>query len=528
MSNKIFDEVEMITPDTNQFDLTHDRKLSLNMGVLYPILVAETIPGDSMRITPQVFLKMAAMLFPIMHRVDVYCHFFWTPLRVLWRNWEKFIMSAPTDTPIVRPYITDTTVEPNTPLPVTVGSFFDHLGLPTATTIKEEIIIFPIHAYYRIFNEYYQDQNNDSNYVDWRDTLEALTRLDGLIDPNQILPLAVNYADLPLLSRAWEHDYFTSVAPTTQKGPTVTIPVTLNDLPVEVYSILRMSDDTPPTVDAALGNLGSGLVHQGGSVDAFMKMIGLAESSGASLDGSINQLRVSYALQRYYEHNMRTGTRYREGIRGIWGVNLRDNTIDRPQYVGGFKNNVVISEVLQTSSTNEDTALGDYAGHGVMLSEGNEFSFFADDHGILMGIMSVLPKTAYFQGISKMWTRKEPTDWYRPEFAHIGEQAVLNRELYYDPALTDNQDVFGYLPNGTELKTIPSSVHGQFRTTLLPWHLARTFANRPELNEDFIYVDPAETKRIFAVTDPEVDSLFAHVFFRIKANRKIPFFSTPM
>jgi len=210
-----------------------------------------------------------------------------------------------------------------------------------------------------------------------------------------------------------------------------------------------------------------------------------------------------------------------------FGEQLKDYRINRPEYLGGIKNNIVISEVLQTSATSGASALGDYAGHGTGVVSGNIIKFRSPEHGWILGLLSVMPVTAYFQGINRKLSRNGYLDYYWSEFAHIGEQAIESKELYYDTAETHEQNIatFGYIPRYSEYKYNPSEVHGNFRTDMLDFHLARNFASRPELNEEFIYA--IDDKRIFAVTEEGVNSLYAHVYFNVMAKRKIPFFSNP-
>lgn len=518
MAKNPFTQIIVETPATNTFDLSHDNKLSLDMGKLYPVLVAETLPGDKWNISAESLIRMAPMTFPIMHRLDVTIHFFYVPKRICWENFPKYLEGEEIHPPYLSglPDLTQT-------FPVEVGSLPDYMGLPTTTNMLERISAIPFLAYARIYNEYYQDQNNDSGYKPLRDLLQGFLTKNGRLAPSDFEPLATEY-NFPIYKRAWEHDYFTSPLPFAQKGPAVRIPITLNDLPVEVYEALQFASGLPAIDGDVKTNTGL-IATDDGVTSEFIKFTGLASANDATIEGNINQLRVSYALQRFYETNARSGTRYNELIKARWDVNIGDDRISRPEYIGGVKNNIVISEVLQTSSTSTESALGQYAGHGSAMLSGNRISYYCPEAGYIMGIMSILPKTAYFQGIHRHWQRFSILDEYNPEFAHIGEQPVKNKELYYDNALTDNNDEFGYMPYGSELKYIPSGVHGQFRTTMLDWHLARKFDTRPTLSEDFIYCN--DDKRIFAVTDPDINSFFAHVYFDITAKRKIPYYSIP-
>lgn len=515
-----FNRVRVDVPNTNKFDLSLDNKLTLDMGKLYPVLVQDTIPGDHFKITPEMLIRFAPLVFPIMHRIDATIHFFYVPNRIIWENWPKFL-AGENHTP---PYFQGNN-DVDGELAVPVGSLFDYLGLPLSTNIKEPVDALPWMAYLRIYNEYYQDQNNDSFYTTIRDTCEALKTMDGLINKdNWPVDNLESYADINMIwNRAWEHDYFTSALPYAQKGDAVNIPMSML---VEVTEARRISDDAIPTGSDVLldgaGNITASGYGVGGSTDPT-KLIG----QSTEITGTINQLRVAMQLQKFLEKNARSGTRYNELIKAHFGVNIGDDRISRPEYIGGIKNNIVISEVLQTSQTNETSPLGDYAGYASGLIGGNTISYYCPEHGYIMAILSVVPKTAYFQGIPRKFSRRTFQDYYWQEFAHIGEQSILNKELYYDTADTTevNNAEFGYIPRYSEYKYNPSEVHGNYRTDMLDFHLARNFGSRPSLNEEFIYVN--DDKRIFAVTQEDVNSLYAHIYFNIEADRKIPFFTDP-
>jgi hypothetical protein len=250
-----------------------------------------------------------------------------------------------------------------------------------------------------------------------------------------------------------------------------------------------------------------------------------AETDGLELQPTtINDLRRAFRLQEWLEKNARGGTRYIENILTHFGVKSSDKRLQRPEYITGVKSPVVISEIVNTTGQTEGLPQGNLAGHGVSVSSGRSGSYFCEEHGYIIGIMSVMPKTAYQQGIPKTFLKNDTLDYFWPSFAHIGEQPVTNNEIYAYTASAE--DTFGYVPRYAEYKYMPSRVAGDFRTTLDYWHLGRKFATQPSLNSAFVNCDA--TKRIFAVDDPEGDSLYCHVLNKIKAVRPMPKFGTPM
>lgn len=510
-------QIRVETPNSNQFDLSFDSKLTLDMGKLYPVLCQETLPGDYYNITPEMMIRLSPMIAPVMHKIDARIHYYFVPYRLLWKNWDKFLAGED----YVKPYIQGTT---DTLLPVQDGSFLDYLGLPTTPNMKEKIDFGPIMAYFQIYNNYYQDQNNDPTFTAVRNKLETLFEKNGLITPADLFDGPDDDYSFDLFQCAYEHDALTSCLPFAQKGDAVNIPLQL----VQLVGDTTVTNVINGDID---GNLiaDNGLIATAGTPPELTFLTGTTtiDGAGAELAGTINQLRTAFATQKFLELIARTGTRYNELIEGTWGEDIGDARINRPQYIGGIKNNVVISEVLQTSQSDEATAqpLGQYAGHGTTYIEGNNVNYKCVEHGFIIGLMSILPKTAYYQGLHPKFTRQSYLDYPIPQFYHIGEESVKNKEVYYDNTLTNLDDDFGYRPRNTLHKMNQSEVHGQMRSSLLYWHLARKFDNQPVLNDEFIYVK--NDKRIFAVEDDETDSYIAHIYHNINANRKLPIFSTP-
>jgi hypothetical protein len=508
MAKNLFNSVKMTKPQKNVFDLTHDVKLSANMGELTPILTMECVPGDKFDLSCESMIRFAPMTAPVMHRMDVTMHYFFVPNRILWDNWEPFITNA--NSGIVPPYIVmDNYWNTNASLIAAKSTqFADYLGIPPFSgTTSTQVSALPFAAYQAIYNEYYRDQNLVSpvNYK----------LIDGANDPS--FPRLVELTTLR--KRAWEHDYFTASLPFAQKGPAVDIPLGSVSGEAEVYvnnaSAGTTLDGTP--YDISVDNNSSTLPIGANQLFASADSMEVQPTT-------INELRRAFRLQEWLEKNARGGTRYIENILAHFGVKSSDARLQRPEYITGVKSPVVVSEVLQ-SGQSDTTPQGNMAGHGISVSSGRSGSYYCEEHGYIIGIMSVMPKTAYQQGIPRTFLKNDPLDYFWPSFAHIGEQEVQLQELY---AYTANkEDTFGYVPRYAEYKYMPSRVAGDFRTTLDYWHLGRIFANEPALNEEFIQCTPEDTSRIFAVEDPDVQKLYCHVLNKIKAVRPMPKFGTP-
>jgi hypothetical protein len=496
----IFNVVKMFKPTRNVFDLTHDVKLSCRMGELVPIMATDVVPGDKFNISAEALVRFQPLLAPVMHRFDVSIHYFFVPNRILWPNWEKWIVDESSN--INAPYLTLSTS--NTPTTINqTYPLFGYLGIQVGgtTTANMNINALPFAAYQAIYDEYYRDQN--------------------LIQPvgYKLNDGANNVTSwYTIRTRAWEHDYFTSCLPWAQKGSSVDIPIGTISGDAEVKLNNAATNNTTltgtnvsPVVDYQVASGGVG-------ADKLF-----ADTSGLSVGATtINDLRKAFRLQEWLEKNARGGTRYVESILSHFGVKSSDARLQRPEYITGVKTPVVISEVLNTSGVSGSPVQGNMAGHAVSVTSGGNGSYYIEEHGWIMGIMSIMPKTAYYQGTPRKFLKLDQLDYYWPTFANIGEQPVVKNELYAGTA--NGNDVFGYVPRYAEYKFENNRVAGDLALSLDFWHEARKFSSLPSLNQAFIECTPRND--IFAVKNTQ-DQIICQVLNKITAVRPMPKFGTP-
>lgn len=488
----------------SKFSLSNYKLFSCDMGELIPCGIYEVLPGDTAQHATSALVRAAPLLAPVMHPVNVRIHHWYVPYRLIWEDFEDFITGGPdgmdaSDYPTVD--MSWTAGSPPTGTGI-VGGLGDYLGVPTGID-GLTVSALPFRAYALIFNEWYRDQDLTSELViDFTSGADTTT-------------------NMLLQNIAWEKDYFTSARPWEQKGPAITIPIGTT-APVEgIDEDIQFSNETDATGRTMTTRAASsaqdriGLSAQPTATDdaRWANTALEADLSGAS-SVTVNVLREAMALQRYEENRARFGSRYVEYLRYL-GVRSSDARLQRPEYLGGGSHTIQFSEVLATAE-GASTDVGDLKGHGIAAMRSNRFRRFFEEHGVVISMMSVRPRSMYMQGLPKMWNRRVKEDFWQKELQHIGQQAVLNKELYAPHATPDG--TFGYQDRYDEYRRAESTVSGEFReSTLNYWHLARDFGSDPALNDTFVECVP--TERIFAA--PDNDVLYIMARHSVQARRMV-------
>ena len=517
--NKIFQQQRMSAPRMSAFDLSREQKLSCKLGELVPTYLEEVLPGDQFRVKTESLVRFAPMLAPIMHRVDVFMHYFFVPNRIIWNDWEEFISGDREGTGVDPVFPTVNANGSSFTTNAGIRKLSDYLGLPVDNIGNNLTPAFPVSslpfkAYQQIYNDYYRDAN-----------------LEDEVDTSSF----TNYCNLQY--RKWEKDYFTSALPYVQRGASVGVPIEPEYLAQsKVYNSVTntQSNINSPLRTSPTGNIDDGrLVFTESGIDKVARIENLA----SSLDFQINELRKASALQRWFEKQMLGGYRYVETIYSHFGVKSQDHRLQRAEYLGGGKQPVIISEVLNTSTAidyNPDTVDNTYmpqgtmTGHAVSAGETISFQTQIQEHGYIMGIMSIMPKPAYSQGVHRHWLRNDKFDYYWPELANLGEQEVKDVELMVTADAVTNDTTFGYQQRYAEYKYGQSTVHGDFRDTLHYWHMSRKFLGNPSLNTDFVECTPDSDNinDVFAVQDG-TDTCWVQLYHDVKARRPMPYFANP-
>lgn len=504
----------------SKFSLSHYRLFSGRMGMLMPIGITECLPGDTFQQATSVFLRCSPLVTPVMHPVHVTVHHWFIPTRLLWDDWEDFITGGPDGM--------NASIMPTIKAPAEkgfdVGTLADYMGIPTGIP-NLEVCALPFRAYALLYNECYRDQDLEQELPIFMESGEDTT------------------TNTELQRCDWARDYFTTARPWPQKGPAVSVPVNLTAAGEPTITGTVVGNGSPRfAVGSRTSRLGTfnssntetvwrDLTETGDDPaiaswsDPALK-VNINFQSGNPELGSvdINQLREAFALQRFEEHRALYGSRYVEYLRYL-GVKSSDARLQRPEYLGGSRQTIQFSEVLQTAPGGEDP-VGALKGHGIGAMRTNRYRRFFEEHGYVITVMMVRPISVYMQGLSRMWNRRVKEDYYQRELQHIGQQEVLTKELYAGNASGPTADdvVFGYQNRYDEYRWHESYVSGEFRNILNSWHMAREFANEPTLNADFINAVP--TTRIFAAQ--ENDTLYCMANHSIQARRLMPKHGNPI
>lgn len=546
----IFSSVPGTRVSRSTHGLSHQLKGSYQAGKLYPILTELAFPGDNWRIRMEQFVRTMPMIAPVMDRVDIKVDSFFVPIRLIWDDFEDFITLGPTgEFSAARPTIYRGGSSQVSEIEASllnrvfgVGGTADHLRFPTnrsfvsgSSNPSKELDALPFRSYQLIYNEFYRNPSIDPEIpllkTSGRSTLTTSSGSD----------LSVH--NFFLQSRGWRKDYFTSALPFPQKGPAVKIPygdIALTDNG-EPFSLTNKKPLITPTqtvqdqpflgteiksVNVPYPGIRQSFTEHD-STDPLFYDDGLQVSLDRNTLPTIEELRYAETLQEFYEANARGGTRYKEYLANIWHTRSKDSRLDRPEYLGGYRGPITITDIDQNSASGS-TPQGTLAGKGVSAG-GSRITrnYHVPEWGIIMVIMSIQPKSAYYQGYRKWNLYNDVFDWPNPFFANLGEQEILNKEIYDDPSDGLNDTTFGYTPRYAEAKYIPDYVTGQFKTTLDYWHLARKFGTRPNLNTAFLHVDPSEVARIFPVQVGDDDKFLATFFFHVKRRMYLPYWGVP-
>jgi hypothetical protein len=503
----------------SSFDCQTSYKTALDAGYLVPVYVDEVLPGDSVSLRMTAFTRLATPLYPCMSNMHLDSFFFFVPNRLVWENWQRFQGERDPDPDSSIDYTIPQMVSPTGGY--AVGSLQDYMGLPTvgqvnaSSTVSHSALF--LRSYNKIWNDWFRDENlQDSVVVDFDDGPDL-------------------YSDYTLLRRGKRKDYFSSSMTAPQKGDAVRMP--LGDKAYVKYDDITTTGYNDDFV-VGYGQYGEAL---GGSTTQGTTGGYIASGSTANMyadlstatSATINAIRNAFQTQRLLERDMRGGSRYPEILRAHWGVTPDDLRLFRPEFLGGSSAPITVNPVAQTSATTVtggDTPLGTLGAVGTGLASGHGFSHSFVEHGILIGLVSVRADLEYQQGMHRMWSRQTRYDFYMPVFSHIGEQAVLSKEIYCDGTASDD-DVWGYQEAWADYRYLPGKITGLMRSTsagtLDAWHLAQNFTTRPTLNNTYIE-DTPPVERIVAVgSEANGQQFIFDAFFDIRKARAMPMYSVP-
>jgi len=514
------------------FAMQKTLKTTFDSGLLVPIFCEEVLPGDTFKVSGTLFGRLATPIVPIMDNLHLETFFFFVPNRLVWDNWVRFMgeQDNPADS------ISYTVPTITSPVGgYAVGSIYDYFGLPTAGQVGAAATYtgmnLPLRAYNLIFNDWFRDENlQNSVTVNKGDASDSV-------------------ATYSLLRRGKRKDYFTASLPFVQKGAAVTLPLGTSAPVYGTGRALGLTDGTlsfginsVTALNATTNNFAQpiGTVSAGTAVNTG-KVVGVVNSGvsglyadlSAATAATVNQLRQSFQIQKLLERDARGGTRYTEIVRSHFGVISPDARLQRPEYLGGGHTMINVNPVAQTTgtgATGQTTPAGNLSAFGTTLGQGHGFNQSFVEHGYVIGLACVRADLTYQQGVRKMWNRSTRYDFYFPVFQALGEQAILNREIYCDGSVNDT-NVFGYQERWAEYRYNPNQITGLFKSTSAGtidiWHLAQRFTALPTLNTTFIQDTPPLSRVLAVGAAANGQQIIMDTFWSITAVRPLPMYSVP-
>lgn len=547
-----FNNIPQMKTSRSRFKMKQDIKLTLNAGQLIPFYVAETLPGDTFSVDTKGICRMATPIYPVMDNCYLDIYYFHVPMRIVWDHAKEFFGENNADAWVQKTEYTipqlemrgDTTWGENK-YPME-GTILDYMGVPTKiykandTKSHGSINALPCRAYVKIWNEWFRDQNIDNPAINYTDDTTRRIKIKTSTK-DQILETAVTGGE-PLWVNKF-HDRFTSALPSPQKGEATLIPMTGNAM-VRGYNDKKITQELNGVVylngtgTGATGYISSSVLEN----EKFPIVVnGATQSGGTEKKGmflgadmstvtgaTINNLRQAFAVQQFMEADARGGTRYREIVRNHFGVDIDDKTVQIPEYLGGQRYMINVNQVVQTSATDSKSPQGNAAAISVTPFMENSFTKSFQEHGYVIGVCCIRNDNTYQQGLEKLWSRKEKFDFYWPEFAHLGEQAILNKEIYMQ-GNDDDEKAFGYQEAYSEYRMTPNRVTAAFRSNanqpLDAWHYADNYSKLPTLSQEWLATDKTVIDRTIAVqSQPQ---FIMDVLVENDAVRPMPIYGTP-
>ncbi len=537
-----FAQLPRVDISRSTFDRSSSHKTSFNVGDVVPFYIDEVLPGDTFSVKTSKVVRMQSLLTPVMDNIYLDTYFFFVPNRLVWEHWRELNGENTTSAwiPSVEYQVPQVTAPSGG---WSIGTIADYFGIPVSVP-NLSVSALPFRAYSLIMDEWFRDENlSDPINIPVTDATVA-----GSNGDNYITDLVKGGKPF---KAAKYRDYFTSCLPSPQKGPDVQIPVAQGgNLPV-----VALSDVVPSPGDVGLRG---SIVNYSGSLSHVLNIVGSSSSasvvrsaqtgaspvasdvfvpnnlwalqSGDVAAATINQLRLAFQIQKLYERDARGGTRYIEILKSHFGVTSPDARLQRPEYLGGNRTPITINQILQSSETTSTSPQGNPVGQSLTTDVHFDFKKSFVEHGFVIGVMVARYDHTYQQGLERFWSRKDRFDYYWPVFANIGEQAVLNKEIYAQGTDKDNE-VFGYQEAWADYRYKPSRVSGEMRSaapqSLDVWHLADDYETLPFLSDGWIREDSGTVNRVLAVSEQNANQLFCDLYIQNRCTRPMPMYSIP-